>query len=102
MKNPILAEIFFYNEHNQKNNLISPLVIPTVSNWESVGTYFDGNSILDVKTVTEEYNKSMSKDKGFFTQTKTYVGQIYPNQYVKSGLDYYIKNQYGEYESFKE
>ena len=102
VKNPILAEIFFYNEHNQKNNLISPLVIPTVSNWESVGTYFDGNSILDVKTVTEEYNKSMTKDKGFFTQAKSYVGQIYPNQYVKSGLDYYIKNQYGEYESFKE
>lgn len=103
IKNPTLSEIYFYKDINDaSSNLKYPLLTPTITNWESIGTYYDADNTLNTAFLNSDYNKNLKKEDGFLSISKSYIGKIYNNQYVKSNLDYYLQKQNGGLQSFKD
>lgn len=103
IKNPVLSEIYYYKDINDPSgNLKYPLLTPTITNWESIGTYYDADNTLNVNNLSAEYNKDLKKTSGFLSITKSYIGNLYHNQYVKSNLEYYLEKPDGKLQSFKD
>lgn len=102
IKSPSLSEIYYYkNLDDPSSNLKYPLITPTITNWESVGNYYDNDNVLNTSKLLSNYNKETTKKDGFLSIVKSYIGDIYHNQYVKSKLDYLIENN-KKTETFKE
>lgn len=79
----------FYENDSVSNSLLYSLSVPSAVVWESVGRYYDGDGLLRIENLNNDYKPDMMK--GYLTAYRADAGGRLLNRGISHNMDSLVK-----------
>lgn len=96
---PVMQDNKFYVDDDTSKDLAYSLVVPTVCSWNGVGMYYDQDSTLSIKGVS---NTGLKMSDGYMCKYQPNSKPQFKNMFLTDSLDSLIQTRDGQVMSFRE
>lgn len=99
IENPVLQDSKYYKNDDIENDLAYSLLVPTVCMWKGNGMYYDQNSVLTMKGLSDNRLKI---SEGYMSTYFPYSISDESNMFITSSLDSLVKTHDGNLITFRD
>lgn len=96
---PVMQDDKFYIDDDTSKDLAYSLVVPTVCAWSGVGMYYDQDSTLSIKGIS---NTGMKMSDGYMCKYQPSSKPQFKNMFLTDSLDSLIKTRDNKVMTFRE